>query len=64
MQRLLHSFSSKVFNCRLCVDLLPSLESNEGKAEGLIYITLFTLHYIIPSVFDEIFTDKYFSLLS
>ena len=34
MQGLHQSFSSKVLNCRLSVDLLPSLESNEGKAES------------------------------
>ena len=34
IQLLLQSFSSKVFNCRLTVELLPSLESNEGKAES------------------------------
>ena len=34
MQWLLQSFSSKVLNCRLSVDLLPSLESNEGKPES------------------------------
>ena len=34
MQWLLQSFSSKVFNCRLSVDLLPFLELNEGKAES------------------------------
>ena len=33
MQWLFQSLSSKLSNCRLSVDLLPSLESNEGKTE-------------------------------
>ena len=34
MPWLLLSFSSKVLSCRLSVDLLPPLKSNEGKAES------------------------------
>ena len=34
MQWLLQSFASKVLNCRLSVDLLPSLESNEAKSKS------------------------------